>query len=173
MKKMTTLVLAGALIASSVMSAFGANAVEFNKVDQKTAFTVTQNNTIDKTMAMSMETYIKSLSVLSEKEKQQLLQTEKALAPKVKALNEINAKLDDKISQAFKAINLYKQYEAFDSKRNEALWEKLYKKVGRNEFGMDEKALIKISTTLSSREKNSLLKELDALEKLDKKADSK
>lgn len=68
MKKMTTLVLAGALIASSVMSAFGANAVEFNKVDQKTAFTVTQNNTIDKTMAMSMETYIKSLSVLSEKE---------------------------------------------------------------------------------------------------------
>ena len=174
MKKMTTLVLAGALIASSVMSAFGANAVEFNKVDQKTAFTVTQNNTIDKTMAMSMETYIKSLSVLSEKEKQQLLQTEKALAPKVKALNEINAKLDDKISQAFKAINLYKQYEAFDSKRNEALWEKLYKKVGRNEFGMDEKALIKISsTTLTNREKNSLLKELDALEKLDKKADSK
>lgn len=173
MKKMTTLVLAGALIASSVMSAFGANAVEFNKVDQKTAFTVTQNNTIDKTMAMSMETYIKSLSVLSEKEKQQLLQTEKALAPKVKALNEINAKLDDKISQAFKAINLYKQYEAFDSKRNETLWEKLYKKVGRNEFGMDEKALIKISTTLTNREKNSLLKELDALEKLDKKADSK
>ena len=155
------------------MSAFGANAVEFNKVDQKTAFTVTQNNTIDKTMAMSMETYIKSLSVLSEKEKQQLLQTEKALAPKVKALNEINAKLDDKISQAFKAINLYKQYEAFDSKRNEALWEKLYKKVGRNEFGMDEKALIKISTTLTNREKNSLLKELDALEKLDKKADAK
>ena len=38
---------------------------------------------------------------------------------------------------------------------------------------MDEKALIKISTTLTNREKNSLLKELDALEKLDKKADSK
>ncbi len=171
MKKISTLVLAGVLVASSVMPVFGANAAELTKANSKMEVAVNESN-IDKDMLMSMETYIKSLTFLSEKEKQQLLQTEKQLEPKLKALDEINEKLDEKINQAFKAIKLYEKYEALETK-NEAIWEKLYKQVGKNEFGMDETALIKSSKALTNQEKNTLLKELEALKKLDKVADAK
>lgn len=171
MKKISTLVLAGVLVASSVMPVFGANAAELSKANSKMEVAVNESN-IDKDMLMSMETYIKSLTFLSEKEKQQLLQTEKQLEPKLKALDEINEKLDEKINQAFKAIKLYEKYEALETK-NEAIWEKLYKQVGKNEFGMDETALIKSSKALTNQEKNTLLKELEALKKLDKVADAK
>ena len=171
MKKISTLVLAGVLVASSVMPVFGANAAELTKANSKMEVAVNESN-IDKDMLMSMETYIKSLTFLSEKEKQQLLQTEKQLEPKLKALDEINEKLDEKINQAFKAIKLYEKYEALETK-NEAIWEKLYKQVGKNEFGMDETALIKSSKALTNQEKNTLLKELEALKKLDKVADTK
>ena len=167
MKKISTLVLAGVLVASSVMPVFGANAAELTKANSKMEVAVNESN-IDKDMLMSMETYIKSLTFLSEKEKQQLLQTEKQLEPKLKALE----KLDEKINQAFKAIKLYEKYEALETK-NEAIWEKLYKQVGKNEFGMDETALIKSSKALTNQEKNTLLKELEALKKLDKVADAK
>ena len=171
MKKISTLVLAGVLVASSVMPVFGANAAELTKANSKMEVAVNESN-IDKDMLMSMETYIKSLTFLSEKEKQQLLQTEKQLEPKLKALDEINEKLDEKINQAFKAIKLYEKYEALETK-NEAIWEKLYKQVGKNEFGMDETALIKSSKALTNQEKNTLLKELEALKKLDALADAK
>ena len=171
MKKISTLVLAGVLVASSVMPVFGANAAELTKANSKMEVAVNESN-IDKDMLMSMETYIKSLTFLSEKEKQQLLQTEKQLEPKLKALDEINEKLDEKINQAFKAIKLYEKYEALETK-NEAIWEKLYKQVGKNEFGMDETALIKSSKALTNQEKNTLLKELEDLKKLDKVADAK
>ena len=171
MKKISTLVLAGVLVASSVMPVFGANAAELTKANSKMEVAVNESN-IDKDMLMSMETYIKSLTFLSEKEKQQLLQTEKQLEPKLKALDEINEKLDEKINQAFKAIKLYEKYESLETK-NEAIWEKLYKQVGKNEFGMDETALIKSSKALTNQEKNTLLKELEALKKLDKVADAK
>lgn len=171
MKKISTLVLAGILVASSVMPVFGANAAELTKANSKMEVAVNESN-IDKDMLMSMETYIKSLTFLSEKEKQQLLQTEKQLEPKLKALDEINEKLDEKINQAFKAIKLYEKYEALETK-NEAIWEKLYKQVGKNEFGMDETALIKSSKALTNQEKNTLLKELEDLKKLDKVADAK
>ena len=171
MKKISTLVLAGVLVASSVMPVFGANAAELTKANSKMEVAVNESN-IDKDMLMSMETYIKSLTFLSEKEKQQLLQTEKQLEPKLKALDEINEKLDEKINQAFKAIKLYEKYEALETK-NEAIWEKLYKQVGKNEFGMDETALIKGSKALTNQEKNTLLKELEDLKKLDKVADAK
>lgn len=171
MKKISTLVLAGVLVASSVMPVFGANAAELTKANSKMEVAVNESN-IDKDMLMSMETYIKSLTILTEKEKQQLLQTEKQLEPKLKALDEINEKLDEKINQAFKAIKLYEKYEALETK-NEAIWEKLYKQVGKNEFGMDETALIKSSKALTNQEKNTLLKELEALKKLDKVADTK
>lgn len=171
MKKISTLVLAGVLVASSVMPVFGANAAELTKANSKMEVAVNESN-IDKDMLMSMERYIKSLTFLSEKEKQQLLQTEKQLEPKLKALDEINEKLDEKINQAFKAIKLYEKYEALETK-NEAIWEKLYKQVGKNEFGMDETALIKSSKALTNQEKNTLLKELEDLKKLDKVADAK
>ena len=171
MKKISTLVLAGVLVASSVMPVFGANAAELTKANSKMEVAVNESN-IDKDMLMSMETYIKSLTFLSEKEKQQLLQTEKQLEPKLKALDEINEKLDEKINQAFKAIKLYEKYEALETK-NEAIWEKLYKQGGKNEFGMDETALIKSSKALTNQEKNTLLKELEDLKKLDKVADAK
>lgn len=171
MKKISTLVLAGVLVASSVMPAFGASAAELSKANSKMAVAVNESN-IDKDMLMSMERYIKSLTILTETEKQQLLQTEKQLEPKLKALDEINEKLDEKINQAFKSINLYEKYEALETK-NEAIWQKLYKQVGRREFGMDETALIKSSKALTKREKNTLLKELAALKKLDELADAK
>ena len=171
MKKISTLVLAGVLVASSVMPVFGANAAELSKANSKMAVAVNESN-IDKDMLMSMERYIKSLTILTETEKQQLLQTEKQLEPKLKALDEINEKLDEKINQAFKSINLYEKYEALETK-NEAIWQKLYKQVGRREFGMDETALIKSSKALTKREKNTLLKELAALKKLDELADAK
>ena len=171
MKKISTLVLAGVLVASSVMPVFGASAAELSKANSKMEVAVNESN-LDKDMLMSMERYIKSLTILTETEKQQLLQTEKQLEPKLKALDEINEKLDEKINQAFKAINLYEKYEALETK-NEAIWQKLYKQVGRREFGMDETALIKSSKALTNREKNTLLKELEALKKLDKVADAK
>lgn len=171
MKKISTLVLAGVLVASSVMPVFGASAAELSKANSKMEVAVNESN-LDKDMLMSMERYIKSLTILTETEKQQLLQTEKQLEPKLKALDEINEKLDEKINQAFKAINLYEKYEALETK-NEAIWQKLYKQVGRREFGMDETALIKSSKALTKREKNTLLKELEALKKLDKVADAK
>ena len=142
MKKISTLVLAGVLVASSVMPVFGANAAELTKANSKMEVAVNESN-IDKDMLMSMETYIKSLTFLSEK-----------------------------INQAFKAIKLYEKYEALETK-NEAIWEKLYKQVGKNEFGMDETALIKSSKALTNQEKNTLLKELEALKKLDKVAEAK
>ena len=53
MKKISTLVLAGVLVASSVMPVFGASAAELSKANSKMEVAVTESN-IDKDMLMSM-----------------------------------------------------------------------------------------------------------------------
>lgn len=171
MKKMSALVLAGVLIASSVISVSEIKAAEENQVTPKTAV-ASNEMTIHQAMLMNMETYINSLTILTEQEKQQLIQTEREVEPKLQALDAVNEKIDDKLNQAFRAIKLYERYEALETK-HEAIWEKLYQNISEKDLSLDEVTRIKRSKGLNQKEKNILLKELKALKKLDKIAEAK
>ena len=164
LQKLNTAVLLGVMVATT-MTSFGINAAEIKdqaKDDQVIEASVMNVNSV------GMETYIKSLTMLTETEKAQLLETERKLKEDTQVLDKIYQTLNEKLNQAFQGVNIGKMYDDIMAK-NEALWKKLEDNITPEQDKIqDERAFINASKVLSKEEKAILLKEVEEREKLDR-----
>ena len=163
-QKLNTVLLLS-IMAATTMTSFSINAAELR--DQSQDYQVIEENVID-TDDVGMESYITGLTMLTEQEKAQLLETEQKLKEDFKTLDRIYQTLDDRLDQALQGLDLEKMYDDVMSK-NESLWKKLEDNLtSEQEEVADERAFIKASKALTEAEKDTLLKEVEEREKLDK-----
>ncbi len=163
-QKLNTLLLLS-IMAATTMTSFSINADELR--DQSQDYQVIEENVID-TDDVGMESYITGLTMLTEQEKAQLLETEQKLKEDFKTLDRIYQTLDDRLDQALQGLDLEKMYDDVMGK-NESLWKKLEDNLtSEQEEVADERAFIKASKALTEAEKDTLLKEVEEREKLDK-----
>ena len=163
-QKLNTLLLLS-IMAATTMTSFSINADELR--DQSQDYQVIEENVID-TDDVGMESYITGLTMLTEQEKAQLLETEQKLKEDFKTLDRIYQTLEDRLDQALQGLDLEKMYDDVMGK-NESLWKKLEDNLtSEQEEVADERAFIKASKALTEAEKDTLLKEVEEREKLDK-----
>ena len=163
-QKLNTLLLLS-IMAATTMTSFSINAAELR--DQSQDYQVIEENVID-TDDIGMKSYITGLTMLTEQEKAQLLETEQKLKEDFKTLDRIYQTLDDRLDQALQGLDLEKMYDDV-MRKNESLWKKLEDNLtSEQEEVADERAFIKASKALTEAEKDTLLKEVEEREKLDK-----
>ncbi len=174
MKKITTFIMAGVLTASSIAGGVApAFASDYSNVDAKPATTVSTNYDEVTDFSFSISKYVENLNFLTAAEKQQLLDTEKKTAPYMEKLAALNRQIF-KITEDILATgdNLFAEYKKLMNK-NEALWDKLFGKLGDAEFldTEDAQRLIKKSNKLTAAEKKVLLADYAAAKVLTAKID--
>lgn len=163
-QKLNTAVLLGVMVATT-MTSFGINAAEIK--DQAKNEQIIESSVVE-TNTLNMEAYIKGLTMLTEKEKAQLLATEEKLKEDTQALDKIYQTLDQKLNQALQIADIGKMYDDIMAK-NEALWKKLEDNITPEQDKIqDERAFINASKVLTKVEKATLLKEVEEREKLDR-----
>lgn len=163
-QKLNTAVLLGVMVATT-MTSFGINAAEIK--DQAKNGQIIESSVVE-TNTLNMEAYIKGLTMLTEREKAQLLETEEKLKEDTQALDKIYQTLNEKLDQAFQGVNIGKLYDDIMAK-NEVLWKKLEDNITPEQDKIeDERAFINASKVLTKEEKATLLKEVEEREKLDK-----
>ena len=164
--KFLTGVLALALVAAiGLFPAVSAHAASLNSVDP---YAGVEYETIQTPVDESMADFVKGLTMLTEAEKQQLIDESVAAQPIIDrraALEEQIDAITNKILAEGEAL-FNERGQIFDE--HEALWEKLWNNMNDEQNKLDDySAIIKASTALTDSEKEVLLKaqaRLDVLE---------
>lgn len=167
MKKIAAALLVGAL-AGSVMIAnwiptFASNTVaDDNNMITSAAFD-------EEGGSFDMIEAIKSMTGITEAEKNQLIQTEKDLEGTWKQLDAIEDQINKIYDDIFKDIN--DRYYAIEDKHAE-LWDKLYDNIPDGDYEDETSAYIKKSTALTQEEKNLLLDDLAKMDAMNAEYDA-
>lgn len=120
----------------------------------------------------SMEEFVKGLSMLTEKEKMQLVEDDKAAAPYYQKLEYLENKIEEKTRVILKKAAPYfdERGKLFDA--HTELWDKMWDNMTEEQKGLrDYIVIIKASKVLSAKEKAILIKEQNRIEELEKKID--
>ncbi|MDO5096985.1 MAG: hypothetical protein Q4D65_10505 [Peptostreptococcaceae bacterium] len=175
MKRKTTLLVAGILVAGLAFAGAylrGSDSQQSGENMSGVKNASTFSNQLE-TQPPSIQEYLDELDFLSEKEKQQLLDDEKAAKPfydKIAKLTEENKKIGEEIFK--KHDSLVKEYDALIH-QNAELWEKLVKNATNEQLALPtNEEYIRSSEALSEAEKELLIKQDRAITELQKKMDA-
>ena len=122
----------------------------------------------------TMEDFVKGLDMLSEKEKQMLIQEDKEAQPYYKEISRLSIAIEEKTNKIVeKAEPYFEERGDILLGKNSKIWDKLWDSLSDEQLETEDyHKIIKASKVLSKSEKDILLKEQKQLDKLNEKIDS-
>ncbi|MGN0307123.1 MAG: hypothetical protein ACI4DN_02785 [Lachnospiraceae bacterium] len=115
-----------------------------------------------------MEAYLEALDILTEEEKQLLLEENKRLIPYYEEIARLTTEIEDKTNEVVKGAEAYfdERGQIFDS--HPRLWQKMWDGMTKEQEELtDSLEIIKTSAVLSKEEKDILIKEQTRLNELE------
>ncbi len=126
----------------------------------------------EKELNQSMEDFVKGLDMLTDDEKQKLIEEDKALAPYYKELERLDIAIEKKTNTILKEAQEYYDERAVLLEAHSQLWDKLWDNMNATQKKMDNYIeIIKASEVLTQEEKEVLVKEQTRIEELEAEID--
>lgn len=144
-----------------------------NRVDKINPMEATESYPVnEEEMNQSMEDFVKDLDMLTQEEKQRLIDEDKALAPYYKELERLAVEIEKKTNTILKEAQQYydERAELFDA--NSELWDKLWDNMNDQQKALNDYIeIIKKSEVLTEKEKEILIKDQTRIEELEAEID--
>ena len=174
MKKFMEVTLMGVVVVLGVGGSSLAMAKETNRVDPVNATTEYVTYDVDESyLNETMEEFVKELDMLTEVEKELLIEEDRALQPYIEKGQKISSKMDEKTNKILEGAEEY-----FEERgnillgKNSKLWDKMWDNMTEEQNEMsDYSEIIQASKVLTQNEKKILLKEQKRLDELESEID--
>ena len=173
-RKTVAAMLMGTMILATGVTGFAAEKYT-NRVDPVNSVTEYETYEVDEAVfEETMEDFVKTLDMLTEKEKQMLIQEDKEAQPYYKEISRLSIEIEEKTNKILeKAESYFDQRGEILLGKNSKIWDKMWDSLSEEQKETDDyEEIIKASKVLSKSEKDLLLKEQKQLDKIDEKIDS-
>lgn len=166
--------LMGAVVILGVGGSSMAMAKEKNRVDPINATTEYVTYEVEESyLNETMEEFVNSLDMLTDKEKEMLIEEDRALQPYIEKGQRISIEMEENTNTILKGAEVY-----FEERgdillgKNSKLWDKMWDNMTEEQNKMtDYHEIIQGSKVLTQNEKKILLKEQKRLDELESKID--
>ena len=166
--------LMGAVVILGVGGSGMAMAKEKNRVDPVNATTEYVTYEVEESyLNETMEEFVNSLDMLTDKEKEMLIEEDRALQPYIEKGQRISIEMEENTNTILKGAEVY-----FEERgdillgKNSKLWDKMWDNMTEEQNKMtDYHEIIQGSKVLTQNEKKILLKEQKRLDELESKID--
>lgn len=174
MRRWMTGTLMGAVVILGVGGSSMAMAKEKNRVDPINATTEYVTYEVEESyLNETMEEFVNSLDMLTDKEKEMLIEEDRALQPYIEKGQRISIEMEENTNTILKGAEVY-----FEERgdillgKNSKLWDKMWDNMTEEQNKMtDYHEIIQGSKVLTQNEKKILLKEQKRLDELESKID--
>lgn len=171
MKKLVVGTVMGAVIVLGVSGSSLAMAKETNRVDPVNATTEYVTYEVEESyLNETMKEFVKGLDMLTDEEKELLIEEDRILQPYIQKGQEISIKMEEKTNKILEGAEEY-----FEERgnillgENSELWDKMWDNMTEEQNTMsDYSQIIQASKVLTKNEKSILLKEQKRLDELER-----
>lgn len=173
-RKTVAAMLMGTMILATGATGFAAEKIP-NRVDPVNSVTEYPTYEVDEAMfEETMEDFVKGLDMLTEKEKQMLIQEDKDAQPYYKEISRLSIAIEEETNKIVeKAEPYFEERGDILLGKNSKIWDKMWDSLSDEQLETEDyHKIIKASKVLSESEKDILLKEQKQLDKLNEKIDS-